>query len=127
MQSPFTFDTFLMLYCTELVSHGGLDGRGIGVMFRLCRSDVMLRIVMLLPLVAVMRCVPYFTRKAHITFAENITHEVRTTFRVRNTSLKKAKSKLTWLFFGVAPKCRKALKLIAFSHVSMHFLHKTTC
>ena len=91
-----------MLYCTEIDAHNGLDGRGIGVRFRLCRSDDMLRIVMLPPLVAVMRCVPYFTRDAHITFAENITHEVRTTFRVRNTSLKKAKSKLTWLFLAGA-------------------------
>ena len=29
--------------------------------------------------------------------------------------------------FGVAPKYRKALKLLTFSRVSTHFSHKTTC
>ena len=29
--------------------------------------------------------------------------------------------------FGVAPKCRKALNLLAFSHVSTHFSRKTVC
>ena len=29
--------------------------------------------------------------------------------------------------FGVAPKCRKTLKLLAFLHVSRHFSSKTTC
>ena len=29
--------------------------------------------------------------------------------------------------FGVAPRCRKAFKILAFSHVSRHFSSKTTC
>ena len=28
-RQPLNIDTFLMLYCTEIVSHGGLDGRRI--------------------------------------------------------------------------------------------------
>ena len=30
-RQPLNIDTFLMLYQTELVSHGGLDGMGAGV------------------------------------------------------------------------------------------------
>ena len=60
------------------------------VKFWLCQSDVMLHIVMLRPTVAVMWCVPFHVPKAHFTHEAHITSEGNITFRLRNTSLKKA-------------------------------------
>ena len=60
------------------------------VKFWLRQSDAMLRIVMLLTLFAVMCCVPNHVPKAHFTREAHITSEGYITFRLQNTSLKKA-------------------------------------
>ena len=68
------------------------------VKFWLRQSDVMLHIVMLLPTVAVMWCVPFHVPKAHFTREVRITCEAYFTFRASGTLSWKKPSLSTWLF-----------------------------
>ena len=68
-------------------------------MLRRCRSDVMFCIVMLLPMVAVMWCVPYSRAKRTSQGEAVITHAVRITFRASGTHRSKNEKAVHWTAF----------------------------
>ena len=145
MQSPWNFDTFLMLYCTEIVAHGGLDGIGAGVWNDVSPCGDMMFFaslkMMLLHFVSQWCDVCHKMWRSHASLGESRHHWQRQHHLPKANIIEKRRLLSQSSFFlagagglepathgfGVAPKCRQALKLLAFSHVSTHFSNKTTC